>query len=192
MGVTRPAAVPLEVINLAEARFECTFGRGCDGVCCHKGRPPIFPEEVDVIAANLNRVLPLMRPEARTLAERGGFLKPNRRRYGRRLLRVSNGWCIFFNRGCVLHQLGVADGDKYKYKPSLCALFPVQQDSHDRWFVRQKGFAGEKWDLACLDPATTTTPAAESLRDELALARRYDDEQKKSAATVSPAPPPVI
>src|SRR5258708_5403239 len=33
------------ILNLAEARFECTFGRGCDGVCCRNGRPIVYPEE---------------------------------------------------------------------------------------------------------------------------------------------------
>ncbi|HEY2787327.1 MAG TPA: DUF3109 family protein [Fimbriiglobus sp.] len=185
MGVT----VPLPVVNLAEAKFECTFGRGCDGLCCRDGRPPIYPEEVAILTQNLARFLPHMRPEARAIAEKKGFLLPTRRRLGRRLLRVSQGWCIFFHKGCVLHKVGAAEGDKYRYKPALCALFPIQQDRHDRWYVRQKGFKREKWALFCLDPATTTTPAADSLRDEIALAQRYDDEEKKAENRQTDSPP---
>lgn len=173
----------LPIVNVDEARFECTFGRGCDGVCCREGRPPVYPEEVETIASNLKRFLPLMRPEARVAVAKDGYLTPRLRRLGQRVLRVSGGWCVFFNQGCVLHQAGVAEGDKFRYKPSLCALFPIQQDSQDRWYVRQKGYLRERWALPCLDPAGCAVPAAESLGDEIALAQRFDEEQKRSTAS---------
>lgn len=172
----------LPILNLDEAKFECTFGRGCDGVCCREGRPFVFPEEIEIIAANLDKFLPLLRPEARAAVERGGYLVPRRRRLGQRVMRVAGGWCVFFHRGCVLHEVGMREGDKYRYKPSICALFPIQQDNRDRWYVRQKGYKGERWALSCLDPRLCAVPAAESLRDEIALARRFDDEQKASDA----------
>lgn len=172
----------LPIINLHEARFECTFGRGCDGVCCREGRPPVYPEEVEAISANIARFLPHLRPEARAVVERRGFLVPRRRRLGQRMMRVVQGWCIFFNQGCVLHKVGAEEGDKFRYKPSLCSLFPIQQDKHDRWYVRQKGYKREHWDLFCLDPHSTGVAAADSLRDEIALAKRFDDEQKSGAA----------
>ena len=37
----------LPVINLSEAKFECTYGRGCAGLCCQNGRPGVYPEEVE-------------------------------------------------------------------------------------------------------------------------------------------------
>jgi hypothetical protein len=83
---------------------------------------------------------------------------------------------VFFNKGCVLHKVGAAEGDSYRYKPAACALFPLARDEHDRWYVRQRAYKGEKWDLFCLDPANTSVPASESLRAEVALARRYDAE----------------
>lgn len=178
----RVKTVPLPILNLAEARFECTFGRGCDGVCCRAGRPALYPEDVAAIEPHLAKFLPLLRPAARAVAERGGVFLPRRRRFGRRLFRVVHGWCIFFHEGCVLHKVGAIEGDKYRYKPSLCALFPIQQDRHDNWFVRQKGYKGEKWDLFCLDPANSTVPAVSSLQDEIALAKRYDDEEKRTRA----------
>ena len=94
------------------------------------------------------------------------------------MLRVVESWCIFFNRGCVLHQVGAAEGDKFRYKPAVCALFPVAKDEHDRWYVRQKGFNGEIWDLFCLDPQSTTVRAVNSARDEIALAQRYSREER--------------
>jgi hypothetical protein len=90
---------------------------------------------------------------------------------------VVDGWCIFFHKGCVLHKVGAAEGDKYRYKPAPCALFPLARDEKDRWYVRQKGVKGEVWDLFCLDPKTSPLPAAESLREELALAAQYEAEQ---------------
>ena len=40
-----PTSLP--VVNLSEAKFECIYGRGCDGVCCQNGRPGVYPEEVE-------------------------------------------------------------------------------------------------------------------------------------------------
>lgn len=165
----------LPVLNLAEARFECIFGRGCDGICCHNGRPEIYPEEVEVLDANLKKLLPRLRPAARAVVEREGYLS-RRRRHGLPLLRVVDSWCVFFREGCVLHKVGAEEGDKYRYKPAACALFPLAKDENDRWYVRQRGFKAEKWDLFCLDPKTSPIPAAESLQEEARLAMRYDAE----------------
>ena len=144
-------SLSLPIVNLTEARFECTYGRGCDGVCCQSGRPLIYPEEIAKLDANLEKFLPLLRPEARACVEKKGYLT-DRRRLGERMARHAGGWCVFFNQGCVLHKVGAAEGDKLLYKPAVCALFPIQQDEHDRWYVRQKGYKREKWDLFCLDP----------------------------------------
>ena len=70
----------LPILNLHEARFKCTFGRGCEGVCCREGRPPVYPEELENIAGNLTKILPYLRPEARSVVLRVGFLVPRRRR----------------------------------------------------------------------------------------------------------------
>jgi hypothetical protein len=170
-------AASLPVINLDGARFECTFGRGCDGVCCRDGRPMFYPDEVERIDAGLAKFLPHLRPGARALVERQGYLS-GRRKYGLPQARVQGGWCVFFNQGCVLHRVGAEEGDKYRYKPAACALFPLAKDDHDRWYVRQKGYQGEKWRLFCLEPPAGSAPAAESLRDEMALAARYDEEAR--------------
>jgi hypothetical protein len=170
-------SVPLPILNLTAARYECTYGRGCDGVCCREGRPLIYPEEIEKIDAILHRVLPMLRPEARAFIQSRGYLT-QRRRLGQPMARHTHGWCVFFKEGCVLHKLGAAEGDKFRYKPAVCALFPIQQDEHDHWYVRQMAYKGEKWDLFCLDPASTTVPAFESLREEIALAQRFDQEAR--------------
>ena len=169
------ALTQLPVLNLNEATFDCTFGRGCDGICCRQGRPPVYPEEAERIAANLPKLFPLLRPEARDLVSRRGFLS-RRVKAGQPMLRVVNGWCVFFERGCVLHRAGAAEGDSFRYKPAMCALFPLAKDLRNRWYVRQKGYKGEIWDLPCLDPAASALPAAESLAAEIALAERFERE----------------
>src|SRR5262249_43422927 len=63
----------LPVINLSTATYECIFGRGCDGICCQNGRPPVYPEEEEIIRKHLEKFLPELRPEARKLIEREGF-----------------------------------------------------------------------------------------------------------------------
>ncbi len=165
-------ATSLPVINLSEAKFECIFGRGCDGICCHNGRPPVYPEELETLADNLHKFLPELRPEARRAVEEDGYLSRRRKR-GLPMLRVVDGWCVFFNQGCVLHKVGGAEGDTFRYKPAACALFPLARNSKGDWYVRQKGVEGEEWDLFCLDPQISSVPASVSLQEELKLAAQY-------------------
>ncbi|MFO0808453.1 MAG: DUF3109 family protein [Gemmataceae bacterium] len=162
-------SIPLSVVNLTTATFECTFGRGCDGICCQNGRPPVEPAEAKRIQKNLAKFLPHLRPEARKLIDEQGFLS-NRMKIGHPMLRVVGGWCVFFNQGCVLHKVGGSEGETFRYKPSACALFPLEQSTKGNWYVRQWGVEGEQWDLFCLNPKQSPVSAAESLRDELELA----------------------
>jgi Protein of unknown function (DUF3109) len=164
--------VRLTLLNLDSARFECTFDRGCDGVCCRDGRPPVYADEAQRIDDNLHRILPLLRPEARAMVARGGYLS-RRRKAGQTMTRVVAGWCVFFNQGCALHRLGAAEGAAFRYKPWVCAVFPLAQDQRARWYVRQKGYKRELWDLACLDPASSAVPAAESLKEETTLVEEW-------------------
>lgn len=84
----------LPVINLEQARFECTFGRGCEGICCRDGRPMVYPDEAANIDANLEKFLPELRPQARSLVAKRGISKPPPEKRtahdarGRRLVRV--------------------------------------------------------------------------------------------------------
>ena len=171
----------LTVLNLENARFDCTFGRGCEGLCCRNGRPPVYAEEVRRIDENLHRILPLLRPAARAALNKEGYLS-RRIKAGQRLARVVGGWCVFFNQGCVLHRLGADEGAPFRYKPWTCAVFPLAKDARDRWYVRQKGYAGEIWDLPCLDPAASAVPAATSLQQEIGL---VDDWERKACATIA-------
>jgi Fe-S-cluster containining protein len=160
--------MPVRVFNLTEARFECTFGRGCAGICCRNGRPPVYDDEAARIAGRMDALLPLMRTSAARVAVQAGFMS-RRRKAGTHTLRVVDGWCVFFNTGCVLHQLGAAEAQTYRYKPFACATFPLEQHHTRGWYVRQKGLLGEVWDLPCLDPSTGQPAAASTLGEELRL-----------------------
>jgi hypothetical protein len=179
-------ADPLPIVNLAEAKHECIFGRGCDGICCKNGRPPVYPEEADLLDQNLAKFKRHMRPEAVAVLDRHGYLS-QRRKSGLPMMRVVGGWCIFFNQGCVLHKVGAAEGDKYRYKPAPCALFPLSRDDNDQWYIRQKDYKNEDWDLFCLDPEASPVSAAESLREEIALAARYTAEEETAPEVVRSA-----
>jgi Fe-S-cluster containining protein len=165
-------SLPLAIENADTATFECTFGRGCDGICCRNGRPSIGPEERKTIEAVLPRALPLLRPEARAVIEADGMTSA-RTKIGQPMLRVAAGWCVFFNAGCVLHAIGAEDGDSYRYKPTQCALFPLENEK-GAWYVRQWGHAGEDWDLFCLNPKNSKRPAVESLAAEITLAAKLE------------------
>ncbi len=170
----------LTVINLEEARYECIYGRGCDGICCQNGRPGVYPEEVERLDRNLAKFLQQLRPAARKAVEKAGYLS-NRRKDGLPMLRVVDGWCIFFNEGCVLHKVGAAEGDKYRYKPAPCSLFPLAKNERGEWYIRQWGVEGEAWDLFCLDPAASPRPARETLAEEIQLAEQCTVPEAKSA-----------
>ena len=162
----------LNLLNLDSARFDCTFGRGCEGICCRNGRPPVYAEEAARIDGQMERILPLLRPAARELVGRVGYLS-GRHKAGQPMARVADGWCVFFNRGCVLHTVGQADGDPFRYKPAICSAFPLSTNGRGQWYVRQKGYQGEVWDLPCLDPESSVVPAAASLAPEIALVQSW-------------------
>ncbi|HYW42731.1 MAG TPA: hypothetical protein VE959_07735 [Bryobacteraceae bacterium] len=146
------------------------------------GRPSVYPHDAARIDAILYRALPELRPEARAVVESGGYVS-RRCKQGHPMMRVADGWCVFFNQGCVLHRLGAEepdpsrDPDPFRYKPWACAVFPIARDPKGPWYIRQKGLLGEAWDLPCLDPAATTVRAAESLRAEIAMVDRYSRGQ---------------
>jgi hypothetical protein len=162
----------LPVINLKEAKFECIYGRGCEGLCCKNGRPGVYPEEEQRIEENLRKFLPELRPEARKVIEKNGFLS-RRRKGGLPMLRVVDSWCVFFHKGCVLHKVGAEEGDKFRYKPAPCALFPLARTETDEWYIRQWGTEDEEWDLFCLNPEASPKLAHESLDEEIQLAETY-------------------
>jgi Fe-S-cluster containining protein len=171
---------PIKFLNLDEARFECTFGRGCEGICCRNGRPPVRTDEAERIDSVLDRALPLMRPEAQALVKREGYLS-NRQKYGAPALRVAGGWCVFFHRGCVLHVLGMEDGETHRHKPTACSLFPLERDKNDHWYVRQAGYLNEQWnELPCLNPTDATPLARDTMKEELEIAKKVTDEESRS------------
>ena len=106
------------------------------------------------------------------MVEQQGFIS-NRRKLDQPMLRVTGGWCIFFNAGCVLHKIGIEDGDAYQYKPVQCALFPLEPNGDGTYYVRQWGYNNERWDLFCLNPKQSKTPAAESLQSEIEYAEKH-------------------
>ena len=171
----------LPVINLHEATYECIFGRGCDGICCRNGRPSVYADERERIEANLHKFLPHLRPEALAVLEEDGYLS-RRMKVGEPMMRVVAGWCIFYNGGCTLHKVGMQEGDSYRYKPVQCAMFPLAKDQNDQWYVRQHGYKGEDWDVFCLNPGASPQLAAESLKDEIELARGFTEAEEQARA----------
>jgi hypothetical protein len=163
---------PLTIINAATATFECTYGRGCDGICCQHGEPSVTADERQRIDGVLDRVIPHLRPEAaRVLAENGWL--GEQEKLGLPMTRIVEGWCIFFHSGCVLHKVGAAEGDFTRYKPMQCVLFPLEPNGDGTWYVRQRGYEGEEWDdLFCLNPANTSRKAVDTLAPEIAVAEQ--------------------
>jgi hypothetical protein len=173
----QPLPPKLPVANLATARFDCVFPT-CGGICCMNGRPAVEPAEQRALAENLPKFLPHLRPAARRLIEKSGFLSDEQKE-GLPTLKTSQGWCAFFKDGCVLHQVGAAEGDRFKYKPWRCALFPLTRDKKSgEWYVRQHGQRGEAWDLFCLNPAESPKTADATLASEVAHLQKLAAERR--------------
>ena len=171
--------LPIFVENLDTARFACVFPT-CGGICCRESRPPVTEAELKRIERAVPRILGQLRPAARRVIEKRGFVT-NRVKGGMRMLAVAEKWCVFHNEGCTLHRLGGAEGDTTKYKPSTCTLFPLDRSEKDETvhFVRQWGYQGEAWDLPCLDPKASDARPEDSLRFEMEYAARLMAERKK-------------
>jgi hypothetical protein len=167
-----PPLLPIE--NIETATFKCVFPV-CGGLCCKNGRPPVERAEAKTIAANLSRFIPHLRPVARKFLEKRSWLTKRKKNSwltkriaaGCRTIAVVDGWCVFFNEGCTLQKVGIAEGEPWKYKPSVCIRFPLVKTRRGQWFVRQRGYRGEVWDLFCLNPDESSTKASQSLADEI-------------------------
>ncbi|QVL32803.1 DUF3109 family protein [Telmatocola sphagniphila] len=171
-------AFSLPIVNSKTATFECIFGRGCEGHCCKNGRPSVTPQEKKVIDSKLEEVLPHLRPVAQKLIEKDGYLS-KRTKLGAPMLRVIEEYCVFFNKGCVLHKIGAQDGAAYQYKPIQCALFPLTKDEDtNEWYIRQWGYGGEQWDLFCLNPKESKKKAVVTLAEEIALAEECEKSSR--------------
>lgn len=160
----------MNIENLDSARFRCVFPV-CGGVCCKNGRPAIEKAEEARISANLGKFLPHLRPEARRVVERKGYLT-RRKKEGLATLGVLGGWCLFHNEGCVLHKVGAEEGDKFRYKPWRCAVFPLAPNGDGSWYVRQWKHKGEAWDLFCLNPKESPDSARDTLGEEVEHVRK--------------------
>ncbi|MBF0545339.1 MAG: DUF3109 family protein [Candidatus Riflebacteria bacterium] len=169
------------IVNLNQAKFKCHFPK-CGGNCCKNGRPGLAKEEISIIENNLEKFKLLMRPEALKTLNQKGFLT-KRIKGGRQTMAVSGSWCIFANEGCVLQKVGNEEGEKWKYKPFFCVLFPISRDGEGTdWYIRQKGYKGEEWDLYCLERTPTEKqPAINGLSDELDYLEKYLAINEKKA-----------
>jgi len=171
-----PPPPSLAIENLATARFKCVFPV-CGGICCKNGRPPVEPGEIERIASNLHRFLPYLRAAARKFLEKNSWLT-KRIAAGCQTIAVTSGWCVFFNEGCTLQKVGMAEGEPWKYKPAVCIQFPLVKTRRGQWFVRQWGHRGEEWDLFCLNPDENPARASQSLADEIAFSAAREAQRK--------------
>jgi hypothetical protein len=169
---------PIEIDNLRDARFECVFPT-CGGVCCKNGRPGLEKLERERIQANLAKFLPHLTRGARARIARDGFVT-RRTKEGLPMLATHQGWCVFANEGCVLHKVGAKEGDRFRYKPWRCAVFPLERNPKTaEWHVRQWGVRGEGWDLFCLNPEESKKRAERTLEGEIGFARELEHGSEK-------------
>ena len=176
----------LTVVNAATATFDCSFGRGCEGLCCKQGEPSVSAAEQATIETVLPRLREHLRPAALKMIDEAGWLS-GEIKLGQPMIRTEGEWCVFFNAGCTLHKLGMLDGDFAQYKPTQCVLFPLEPNGDGTWYVRQWHENDEQWnDLFCLNPANTPLKAVETLAPELIYAERLGPDFTWPATTDDP------
>ena len=163
-----------DIVNIDRATFECTFGRGCEGVCCRNGRPPVNREQSKRIDANIEKFLPVMRVEARAVVEKEGYLS-RRGTPEEPLVRVVAGWCVFFNKGCVLHAVGANEATR-----TATSLPPAH---YSLWFATgaAAGTSGStviigNSGICSVSIRRGPMPSRLSLQDEIALARKLMED----------------
>jgi hypothetical protein len=110
------------------------------------GRPAVEKDEQERIAANLPKFLPHLRPaRAPPRREVGLPLRPGEGRPAD--AQGEPGLVRVLERRLRAAQVGASEGDRFKYKPWRCALFPSTRDRKSgEWYVRPARRRGEAWD----------------------------------------------
>lgn len=117
--------------DVAEAPFACALAR-CKGACCVEGDAgaPLLRSETGPLDRVLERILPMLRPAARTLVSSEGAWSDSGDNPEVRC--TDDGACVFVRYGergtaqCVLqsaYREGLIEED---VKPSSCYLFPLR------------------------------------------------------------------
>jgi hypothetical protein len=157
--------------QIFERQFVCDL-TACKGACCIEGNggAPVTKEEVDIIEANLDKVLPYMRPEGIAAIEAQGVVYEDEDFEPATTL-VNGKECafVYFDKSntakCAIEKAH-REGQIDFIKPISCHLYPIRT----KQFNEYTALNYEKWDIcepACACGEKLDVPVYKFLKEPL-------------------------
>jgi hypothetical protein len=157
--------------QIFERQFVCDL-TACKGACCIEGNggAPVTKEEVDIIEANLDKVLPYMRPEGIAAIEAQGIVYEDEDFEPATTL-VNGKECafVYFDKSntakCAIEKAH-REGQIDFIKPISCHLYPIRT----KQFNEYTALNYEKWDIcepACACGEKLDVPVYKFLKEPL-------------------------
>jgi hypothetical protein len=157
--------------QIFERQFVCDL-TACKGACCIEGNggAPVTKEEVDIIEANLDKVLPYMRPEGIAAIEAQGVVYEDEDFEPATTL-VNGKECAFVyfdqtNTAKCAIEKAHREGQIDFIKPISCHLYPIRT----KQFNEYTALNYEKWDIcepACACGEKLDVPVYKFLKEPL-------------------------
>ena len=177
--------------QIFERQFVCDL-TACKGACCIEGDggAPVTPEEVQIIEAHLDQIMPFMRPEGIAAVEATGVSYLDKDLEPATTL-VNGAECafVFFDNSgiakCAIEKAqreGIIDFPK----PISCHLYPIRTKK----FQDYTALNYEKWDIcepACACGEKLEVPVYKFLKEPLkrAFGENFYQELEKVAIELS-------
>jgi hypothetical protein len=173
--------------QIFERQFVCDL-TACKGACCIEGNggAPVTKEEVDIIEASLDKVLPYMRPEGIAAIEAQGVVYEDEDFEPATTL-VNGKECAFVyfdqtNTAKCAIEKAHREGQIDFIKPISCHLYPIRT----KQFNEYTALNYEKWDIcepACACGEKLDVPVYKFLKEP--LIRAFGPEFYKELEIVS-------
>ncbi len=173
--------------QIFERQFVCDLS-ACKGACCIEGNggAPVTKEEVAIIEAHLDKILPFMRPEGIEAIEAQGvvyeddYLEP-----ATTLVKGKECAFVYFDQTntakCAIEKAH-REGQIDFIKPISCHLYPIRTKKFDQYTALNY----EKWDIcapACACGEKLNVPVFKFLKEP--LIRAFGPEFYKELEVVS-------
>ena len=164
--------------QIFERQFVCDL-TACKGACCIEGNggAPVTKEEVDIMEANLDKILPYMRPEGIEAVEAQGVVYEDEDFEPATTL-VKGKECAFVyfdhtNTAKCAIEKAHREGQIDFIKPISCHLYPIRTKKFDQYTALNY----EKWDIcepACACGEQLDVPVYKFLKEPLIRAFGQD------------------
>ena len=173
--------------QIFERQFVCDLS-ACKGACCIEGNggAPVTKEEVAIIEAHLDKILPFMRPEGIEAIEAQGVVyEDDDLEPATTLVKGKECAFVYFDQTntakCAIEKAHL-EGQIDFIKPISCHLYPIRTKKFDQYTALNY----EKWDIcapACACGEKLNVPVFKFLKEP--LIRAFGPEFYKELEVVS-------